>query len=702
MSEFHPAAVAAIEELCRRYPSTPFLTLGQTVLWDEPAKAAFCRMLEIIAPEAVIVAAVHDTDYFAKLPHVGASDRKFLLVEHNDGDTRGLWSAAGELSCLFGSETVPTRALLTEHGVAFDRVARRYPGGVDALLNRETAAWGWRALVHTEPRPLIAADVNIRDIAPALREQLEWGFSHSLACLEKATPEQGRIGARILELLEAYAKQHPDGTLSGFYRSLTPTLWATVRGGGSCNLETSASLELFRFNRESAGRPRFRFVDLFLNPTTRDRAKACYNDAVRGSGIYGLDQFGAGALPFDVVIPGRGRGTLRLDDGSLYIQTEEPITLCTGCDCGSIEELAGALEDQFGANVALVGKAVALISMLAHEYIFVFHEKASGYTERTQRMNHALRESGIDLPLHPMLRLQYATWNSLATMPVTFRLPTHLAAAFGSETVPAGEFAARWEGVCAAQDALLAAYKTCQSPRDLLALLAQRDGQAWCAKLDQYNAARDVIMAIRDGNAARESEVARLHQRARDATVAASAAERQKGEAFRAELLPLLRRLGDLLETGYRRRLERANRPGKLTREEKAALAAERAQEAAEVAALREHIAAREESRNAVGAQIEALRGQARDARAAARALTRERVELERSAQANAARATLIEIEYEAELARLRGVRDAITVTRGLRYANYRPTAWWLPLVSPEGDWFNALVASATARIEEL
>jgi hypothetical protein len=346
MPEFHPSTVDAINELRTRFPAAPFLTLGQTVLWDEPLKAAFCRLLEALAPEALIVAGVHDTDYFAKLSHLDTADtEKFVMLPHNDGATRDLWSAAGELSCLFGSETVPTRAALSENGVAFDRVARGYGGGGEALLNKETEAWGWRALVHTEPRPLIAADVRLRDIMPALRAQLEWGFEESLRILGTADNE---TTTALLKWVNEYSQSKPDSSLSDLYRSLTPRLWGLVRGSGSCNLETTASLELFRFNRETAQLPRFRFVDLFLQPATRDTSRRCYDDAVRGSGIYTLSQFGDGALPFDVVIPGRGRGTLRLHDGSLYIETEEPITLCTGCDCGSVQELADVLEAKFG------------------------------------------------------------------------------------------------------------------------------------------------------------------------------------------------------------------------------------------------------------------------------------------------------------------------------------------------------------------
>ena len=457
-ASFHPSALESVRLLRERFPDAPFLTLGQTVLWDEPTKAAFCSILDAVGGDARMVAAVHDTDYFAKLPDASAlppgTQDPFVLLAHSDGDTRALWSAAGEMSALLGAETVPTRGFLASHGVAFDRVAKRYPGGERALLNQETAAWGWRALVHTEHHPMIAAEVKLAQVLATLKKQIEWAFqtSYELAPAQRASFD---VGAQILGWVDEFAHADQNATLSDLYRWLTPKLWCLARGGGGCNLETSTSMELFRFNRETASRARFRIVDIFLNPRTRQIARECYNEAVAGSGIYTLDGFGAGALPFDVVIPGRGRGTLRLDAGSVWIQTEEPIEICSGCDCHDVEQLADLLERELGPDIALVGKAVSLISMLSAEFIFVFHEKASSYTDRTQKLNACLRANGIRLDLMPMLRLRLHAWDALSAADAELRLPPHLAQAFGQQTISTRDFSARWKDVCASEDALV-------------------------------------------------------------------------------------------------------------------------------------------------------------------------------------------------------------------------------------------------------
>ena len=700
LEDFDPSAIAAVQDLRARFPDTPFLTLGQTVLWDEPVKAAFCRILEAVAPDATMVAAVHDTDYFAKLGHI-ESDEKFALLPHNDGTTRGLWSAAGEISCLFGAETVPTRAILAENGVAFDRVAKLYPGGANALLNQETEAWGWRALVHTEPHALIAADVKLRDIAPTLRAQLQWAVGESLNILgENAQGENAArdVADKIAGWIDEYIEFDEDGTLSDLYRALTPKLWAMVRGGGACNLQTGTSTEIFRFNRQTHVLPRFHFLELFLDPSTRETARRCYDDAVRGSGIYTLNQFGDGAVPFDVVIRGRGRGTLRLFEGSLFIETEEPITLCAGCDCSSLAELADVLEAKFGSDVAIVGKAVALISMLAAEFLFVFHEKASGYTARTAMMNKCLRDAGISLKLHPMLRLEYQTWNALANVSAEFHLPPHLATAFGVQSISARDFAANWQAACENSDATRAALKACHAPRDLMGYLAHSDAARWQKALQELDTAKQVIQKVRLNSGVLLEQIETLRGAAREATQNAAQVERAKGDDWRQSVQPLRQRLFDLKENGA----ARLNATTNLTKEERAARANLEAEEEREIERLRAEIAQRIGERAHFDIAIEAQRSQARDAKSQALALTKQRVAFERSDEAISAREAIARLQYDAELERLQRTRDALLAGQSLRLTNLRPTAWWFPLVSPDGTWFRKLAQTAQARVEEL
>jgi hypothetical protein len=704
-SAYDASAIEAVRQLRERFPEAPFLTLGQTVLWDEPTKATFCRILEATAPDARMVAAVHDTDYFAKLPDSSpdnAADAPFVLLEHNDGDTRALWSAAGEISALLGSETVPTRHLLTHNGVAFDSVAKRYPGGERALLNTETSAWGWRAIVHTGSAPLIAADVRLAQVLPTLREQVSWAFEQSYA-----VAPQGKaafdVGARVLGWIDEFAGENPNATLSDLYRWLTPKLWCMARGGGGCNLETSTSTELFRFNRETCGRARFNLVGLFLNPETREAARRCYNEAVRGSGIYTLDGFGEGALPFDVVVPGKGRGTLRLKSGAIWIDTERPQQICAGCDPRSAADLAATLEDTFGPDVILVGKAVSLISMLAAEFIFVFHEKASSYTSRTQKMNACLREAGLDLPLHPMLRLRYETWDALGEAEAILDLPPHLAQAFGRERVCAAEFSGRWRAVCEAEDAVREKLKGLHSPRDLMAFLSQSDG-TWTSRLGEYDAARERLGSSRGAVQVLADEIEALKARVREAKARVAQLERDKGHDFRARVQPVREQLFDIRQAQAARLnpTDESGAPRRLSKAERAEEAARVEEENAQVSRLREQIAWLEKERAHFDEEIGAALGESRAARAAARAKVQDRLSIERSEELRHAREQVRELEFQAELARLRRVRDAYAISAGLQYTNLRPTSWWFSVVSPDAKWFHRLAATAQARLEEL
>ena len=60
------------------------------------------------------------------------------------------------------------------------------------------------------------------------------------------------------------------------------------------------------------------------------------------------------------------------------------------------------------------------------------------------------------------------------------------------------------------------------------------------------------------------------------------------------------------------------------------------------------------------------------------------------------------EIELESELKRLSLIREAVISSKGLENANRRPSAWWLPLVSPDAQWFNQIMKTATCYWEPM
>ncbi len=301
------ATLKLIEQLKIEYPGKPFLALGQTVFWDEPTKAVWRLLLDAAYPEAKLIAGVHDTDYFAKTTALVHTDAAYVALPHDDAKTRGLWSAAGELSALFGSEDLPTVAAYEHAGVPFHQIAGEQKSMPDAeFAGRNTEAWGWRGIVETGPRQHIAADVPLSEFLPALSDELNWGFdlsAESLAPRQSRAIQRGRAANSELDRGDTPRRIR----LSHAQRSVpgppAAPLLACLRRRAPANFETTASTLLFRFNPETCSLPRFRFVDLFLQPATRQTARDAYSAAVAGGGMYGLDEFGPGAMPFDIVVP---------------------------------------------------------------------------------------------------------------------------------------------------------------------------------------------------------------------------------------------------------------------------------------------------------------------------------------------------------------------------------------------------------------
>ena len=662
-----PSVLAVLQTIRERYPDVPFLALGQTVFWDEPAKAVWRRLLDTHLPGAALIAGVHDTDYFAKTSaHVG-DEQKFAALAHDDGRTRDLWSAAGELSSLFGSESVPTRAMFLSHHVPFDWLGKGYPGGKSALYADKTEAWGWRGIVHTESHSVIAHDIPVRDIKDALLEQWDWGFAESLACLAddasraNAIKTASIIRGWVLEFLETCSDSC---RLSDLYRTLLPRFYELLLGAPPADFQTTSSIALFQFNRQTWQKPRFGLIGLFLDPKTRRIAREAYNQSVAGSGIYTLDAFGAGAIPFDLVIPGVGRGTIRLTPASVVVETAPmPTVLWTNERVETLEQLAALTEERFGPDVALVGKAVTLADMIAAEHLVVFHETASGYTSRTQTMNAHMAERGVSLTLYPLVRLTYPTWDALAAVPAetAFRLPAHLAAAFGLDTISAREFAARWREVVSASSKTLRESRAIPSLRALLKSLEGRNGQCWCDRLDEYEQALDTLREVASHS---ETLRGRMEEHRLELSVwqkEREDLERRKGEDWRRTLQPLQQKR-DAAQIGRQ-------------------------------TAIRAH--AFDEPINIARERIAATRHLITEFR-------RQRRLLERGPEAAQARAKIAEITRDAQMARLDLVRNAYLTVESLEHTQLRPTAWWLPLVDPTGAWFEAIAAGTQARLEEL
>lgn len=684
---FHPSAGAVMEELKTRYPDTSFLALGQTALWDEPTKATVRRALDTLWPDARMIAAVHDTDYFAKLPgHPSSAEHaKYALVSHDDWKTRGLWSAAGEMSSLFGAETVPTQhALQSRAGVSLHK-AISDTENPDTFLSELTEAWGWTGIIYTRWDRKIARDIPLADILPTLLEQIEGAARVSADFLANDRKQKSPSVVELLrDWVTNFARQHPEATLTDLYRDLFPRLYELLLRAAPLNLTASSTSHLLRFNTQTATLPRFAIVDIFLNPITRRAAIDAYNFGVTGSGIYTLEEgFGPGALPFDLVVPGKGRGTLCIPgDGTILVNTPNGvITLCDeGCDFANVVKLAELVERELGPEVVLVGKAVTLLPMLAAEYLFLFHEGASLYSERTRAMLGHLTRRGIKLPpLHPIVRVKYSTWDALSILPATgddallLDLPAHLEQGFRGRPVTSEKFSVCWRHAIAREENRLQELRALTSPRELLAYLARVEGDSWTAKIKEYQAANVALITLREQAQSIQGRVYTLYDQVRRAKTEADQLERAKGDDFRARVQPLRDRLASLS-------------PG-----------------SPEASTLQAEIAGLQGERALIfDAEIASRRSQVRFALATVRDLRQKRMAVERGEAATEARATMRRLQVEAERAKARIARNALLTVDSLPHTDHRPSAWWFPLVDPSGAWFDQVAHTAEYYLEPL
>ena len=640
-----------LRELERAAPDVPLLALGQTVFWDEPMKAGLALRLKALGSTRRLVAGSHDTDYFAKLPGAKGQRGRFRAVPHNDTTTRGLWSAAGEFSALFGGETVVTLATMTAAGTRLDRIERARPG----FLDEATEAFNWRGVVANDERVPVVSELPVRYALPELKATLDWALRATTDSLSDTAKDAGVEKADDLRQLICDVAGNRDGSVGAYYERLLPALYAFA-AGEPVDVDTTSTTTLLKFNRATCGLPRFGLLDLFVRPETKAAAKAAYDEAVAsGPGMFPLGRFGTGAVPFDLVIPEKGRGTLRIGNRGAVVMTPVPQFLSFDEPLRDVADLAARIEAKFGPDCTLVGKAVSLIGMLASEFVFAFHEGASSYVKVSRAMHARLRETtGWKATLHPILRVRYATWDALRPVKTWFRLPDVMERAFGTEELSAGSFAERWQGVGEAQEGLLKELGECPRSNCLIKMLDRRLGGAWQRLSEEYLGLNVELERLEGEMTTLIEERDRAYARLRECRRAREQAEWAKGEHWRAELFDR--------DPSEEARAERVW----LSEAVEAAIHATTAAEAA-----------LHEVRQRQSAKV-------------------------RSDSVQNARARRREIELEAELKRTRLVREAVVSSRGLRAAERRPSAWWMPVVSPDGAWFRETIRTASAWLEPL
>ena len=652
------SARTTLADLTQRFRGVPILTLAQTALWDDPIKAAFKALLDREIPGARLILAVMDTDYFSRLPRTPPGTDPFDVVPHNDGSTQGLWAAVGEMSCLFGAETVPDCHTMASYGVQVHRAlsGSEDPGALDNL----TTAWGWRGLAQTRGHRRLAGDVKLLECGQALRKQVEWALAETEMIANRAL---GSFADTLRTRIRDFVAGHPEACLADLYLSLLPEIYRTLLGSHPNDLEYARSSDLMRFNRRTAVRLRFRPLDVFLNPDTAPLARKHYNSAVHDSGIATLDRFGDDAIPFDLAIPGRGRGTIHLHPSEIRVDTDEPIVIPLASPVRNRRALAEALERELGEGIALIGKAVALIPMLAHEFVMLLNETGSGYVTNSCRWNRLLLEDGIGFRLYPILRLGVRPLDTIGSAGGCFRLPEHLAGAFGQERISAENVQNGW------REAVLS------SRRELAEIRELRGSGAWlrreAAQSQEAQIEYDEYLTLRKRRRRNGIRIWALNQLSRrqveslrEVRSQIDELEAEKGRHFRESILP------------------------------KQTLGVDAAVDSEYAEALKK--------RSEYELRIGRLRDCASELLSNLAVISRRRKAIKTVPENALREARLAELARKAELSRWRRTRDLWLVAEGLVHVQSRPTAWWFPCVDPTGQWFRSICDSAEYRWEPM
>jgi hypothetical protein len=310
---------------------------------------------------------------------------------------------------------------------------------------------------------------------------------------------------------------------------------------------------------------------------------------------------------------------------------------------------------KLGADLALVGKAVTLIGMLAREYAFVFHEGASSYVSHSRKLHESLEQvTGKSLKMNPILRVKYHAWDALDASCSWLRLPELLRRPFGTDELCSPSFGTRWHHVAAEQRELLEKLGQLKRPIELIEFLDNLYGGSWHQLAEEYGRLQIELNALRESVVTVRSERVELYKQRSKLKEARREAEAAMSRQFREKIFEKSPSTEELAERGR------------------------------------------------LGAALQAVIDQQEGVREELMKAFRRQRELAQNESVRNAHQRRRNIEVEAELKRATIIREAVMASKGLEKANHRPSAWWFSLLSPDGLWFRETIDSAEAYLEAL
>jgi len=348
------------------------------------------------------------------------------------------WGAALFYSEFLGRLPVEIRDWEPLTGMKTNALAKQLGRTVDELFDEFSPSDNWQLIgpsyIGDHRHHRVIGDLTVAETAEFLRRILEKAREDMLKAFPQRDSQQRlqRWFSRETELLEGLLTEHAEGRLVELYRAwLRSYLDETVHLNLTSNLfavgerpEHTALLEAFLADYELAA--------------------GLYNEAVEATDVRLRPlRTKDGELPFFAVLEHQGhrvRTGVFLRDGGMAIGDRT----FKGNRGGRIPAA-----DLRAAGVrCLAGKAILLViaaRLGPNGEALALPYRGSLYMPAAHRLAENLSKHGL-LPgkLRPIMRVRFHLLDRLASLSTRIRLPAHLAPSFGTDELPASEFAANY------------------------------------------------------------------------------------------------------------------------------------------------------------------------------------------------------------------------------------------------------------------